>query len=119
MKPGIKLFIETENGEGFLGDGRFRLLRKIDETGSIRQASRELSRGYRKAWGDINRLEKRLGRKVVIRSRGGCGGGSARLTDFGREMLQAWERYRREVYREAEDLYRSHMEEIIEEGEER
>ncbi|MBD3180192.1 MAG: hypothetical protein GF417_11705 [Candidatus Latescibacteria bacterium] len=45
MKPGIKLFVQTENGEGFFGDGRFRLLKKIDESGSIRQASRELDRG--------------------------------------------------------------------------
>lgn len=117
MKPGIKLFLETENGEGLFGDGRFLLLRKIDESGSIRQASRELSRGYRKAWEDINRVEEKMGRKLVIRSRGGSGGGSARLTDFGRRMVEAWEQYRREVCREAEDSYRNHIEEIIEEVE--
>jgi molybdate transport system regulatory protein len=115
MKPGVKLFLQTEEGEGLFGDGRFRLLRKIDETGSIRQASRDLSRGYRKAWEDINRLEEKIGRKVVTRSRGGSGGGSARLTDFGRRMIEAWERYRKEVCSEAEISYRSHVEKIIEE----
>jgi len=117
MKPGIKLYIQTEDGEGFFGDGRFRLLKKIDESGSIRQASRELSRGYRKAWEDIRRLEEKIGRQVVIRNRGGCGGGSAELTEFGRKMVKAWERYRDEVCRGAENSYRNHIEEIIEEAE--
>jgi molybdate transport repressor ModE-like protein len=117
MKPGIKLFVQTEDGEGFFGDGRFRLLKKIDESGSIRQASRELDRGYRKAWEDIKKLEERIGRRVVIRNRGGCGGGSARLTEFGRRMVEAWEKYRREVVREAEDYYSNLMEDILKEEE--
>ncbi|MFO7914996.1 MAG: LysR family transcriptional regulator [Candidatus Krumholzibacteriales bacterium] len=113
MKPGIKLYIQTEEGEGLFGDGKFRLLRMIDESGSIRQASRELSRGYRKAWEDIRRLEEKIGRQVVKRSRGGCGGGSAELTEFGKRMVRAWERYRNEVCRGAENSFRNHIESII------
>jgi molybdate transport system regulatory protein len=117
MIPGVKLFIQTEEGEGFFGDGRFLLLRKIAESGSIRQAARELSRGYRKAWEDIRKLEARAGRQVVARHRGGPDGGSAQLTDFGRRIVAAWEKYRREVRREAEDSFRTHMKELIEEVE--
>ncbi|MBD3180191.1 MAG: hypothetical protein GF417_11700 [Candidatus Latescibacteria bacterium] len=54
---------------------------------------------------------------MVIRNRGGCGGGSARLSEFGRRMVEAWEKYRREVVREAEDYYSNLMEDILKEEE--
>ncbi len=34
---------------------------------------------------------------IVLRSSGGSDGGSTRLTTFGSELLEAWERYRNEV----------------------
>ncbi|MCK4537649.1 MAG: LysR family transcriptional regulator [Candidatus Krumholzibacteria bacterium] len=97
MEPGVKLYINTDEREGLFGDGKYLLLKAVSELGSLRKASIKLGRGYRKAWDDIRRTEEGLGRKIVLRSRGGSDGGSTRLTTFGSELLEAWERYRNEV----------------------
>jgi molybdate transport system regulatory protein len=97
MEPGVKLYINTDEREGLFGDGKYLLLKAVRDLGSLRKASIKLGRGYRKAWDDIRRTEEGLGRKIVLRSRGGSGGGSTKLTPFGSDLLEAWEKYRNEV----------------------
>ena len=51
--------------------------------GSISAAARELGMSYRYALERITIVEKRLGRSLVERTRGGKDGGGAKLTAFG------------------------------------
>jgi molybdate transport system regulatory protein len=97
MKPKARLYLDTVDGLNLFGDGRYRLLKTIDEEGSLSRATLTLSRGYRKAWNDIQNTERALGRKLVVSSRGGPGGGTTELTDFARRLLAGWQSYRREV----------------------
>ena len=44
-----RLWIETEKGM-FLGEGRYKLLKAIENTGSLRKAAKSLNMSYKKAW---------------------------------------------------------------------
>ena len=99
------------------GDGKWRLLRSVDEEGSIRKAAEKLGRGYRKAWGDIKRTENALGRKIVRKTRGGSTGGSTELTEFGRELLEGWQRYREAVMKGMDGAFEQYLSGLLERSE--
>ena len=99
------------------GDGKWRLLRSVDEEGSIRRAAEKLGRGYRKAWGDIKRTENALGRKIVRKTRGGSAGGSTELTEFGRELLSGWQKYREAVMKGMDGAFEQYLSGLLERSE--
>jgi molybdate transport system regulatory protein len=74
-----------------VGPGKARLLELIDETGSISAAGRAMAMSYRRAWLLVESLNIAFRAPVVAAHPGGRRGGGARLTPFGRELL---ERYR-------------------------
>ena len=88
-----KLWLSLKNGEGILGDGKWRLLNAINEFGSIAQAAVKLGISYRKAWGDLKKVEELLGIMVIERSRGGISGGSSVLTEQGISLIKAYEKF--------------------------
>jgi molybdate transport repressor ModE-like protein len=49
---------------------------------------------YRHAWGQIRKLEERLGIKFVETRVGGKGGGKADLTDVAKEFLSRYGKFR-------------------------
>ncbi len=117
VSPGIRLYLSDGGSEGMFGDGKWRLLRSVDEEGSIRKAAEKLGRGYRKAWGDIKRTENALGRKIVRKTRGGPTGGATELTEFGRELLSGWQRYREAVMEGMEGAFELHLSGLLERSE--
>lgn len=66
------------------------LLSAIKKFGSISLASRYIGKDYRTAWTKIDELEKSFGFKVIDRTFGGLGGGSAKLTLKGEILLQKY-----------------------------
>jgi molybdate transport system regulatory protein len=70
-----------------LGPGKVRLLDCISETGSISAAARKMEMSYRRAWLLIEELNAMFGRPVVETSAGGSGGGGAKVTDFGKKVV--------------------------------
>ncbi|MCD6416219.1 MAG: LysR family transcriptional regulator [Planctomycetes bacterium] len=91
MKVRGKIWIEAE-GEHVFGRGRAALLEALRAKGSIRAAAEQLDMSYRHAWAMINASEERLGRRLVDATRGGKSGGGARLTEFGRGLLDVFGR---------------------------
>ena len=114
VRPGIKLYLSDGENEGMFGDGKWRLLKTIEEEGSIRKAAERLGRGYRKAWGDIKRTEQSIGRKLVRKTRGGKGGGTTELTEYGRELLLAWRRYREAVLNGMDGAFEQYLAGLLE-----
>ena len=53
----IKLTLHTQ--ERFFGPGICELLEKIQQTGSIQAASKEMEMSYTKAWKILNRAERK------------------------------------------------------------
>lgn len=80
----IRLFFsETE----MIGPGKIALLERIDRTGSISAAGREMGMSYKRAWTLVEALNAMFRTPVVESARGGPGGGGATLTDTGRQVL--------------------------------
>ncbi len=84
-----KFWIETEEGLNILGEGKWQLLKKIQETGSLKAAVESMGHAYRQTWDNLQRIEERLGFKLIDKQRGGSRGGMTTLTRKG-EMLVAF-----------------------------
>lgn len=93
LKAHYKLWLSLKNGEGILGDGKWLLLRTIEEVGSIAKAAVNLGISYRKAWGDLKKVEDLLGMPVIERQRGGQSGGSSVLTEQGIYLIKAYSKF--------------------------
>lgn len=81
-----KAWLEKDN-KLLIGQGRARLLQKIDDNGSLTKAAEEMKMSYRHAWEIIKKINNRLGQDVVISKRGGVEGGKTELTDIGKKLL--------------------------------
>jgi len=93
-RPAFKLWLETEEGYVF-GPGVFNLLNRIEETGTLKEAARDLGMSYRYAWGLIRRAEDTLREPLISASKGGrLGGGSTEVTEMGRRLVEDFERLR-------------------------
>ena len=97
-----KIWLEA-SGEPVFGRGRRFLLEAIDAHGSINRAAFEVGISYRKAWGHIAAMEKRLGIRLVERQAGGRNGGGAALTSEARDFLRK--------FKELETGLREHIDE--------
>ncbi|EMA52097.1 TOBE domain-containing protein [Halococcus thailandensis] len=67
------------------------LLRAIDDHGSLNAAAGALGRSYSRSQRRVVELEEAFG-PLVVRERGGSGGGGSTLTDGARDLLAAFER---------------------------
>lgn len=74
-------------------DKRIDILRGIGRTGSISQAAREAGVSYKAAWQAVATLTNLAGVPLVERVVGGAGGGGARLTAAGEQLLQMAQAY--------------------------
>ncbi len=92
MEPRVKLWVEKD-GKLALSAYRVRLLRLIDETGSLAEAAERMGLSYRRAWGKLREIESNLGLKLVASEAGGAGGGGSRLTEDGRKLIEIFERF--------------------------
>jgi len=75
-----------------VGPGRANLLEAIGRRGSISAAARELGMSYRRAWLLVDAVNRAFRRPLVERAAGGRGGGGARLTAHGAEVLALYRR---------------------------
>jgi molybdate transport system regulatory protein len=96
---GVRLRVDLGPGSS-IGPGKVALLERIEASGSLSQAARELGMSYRRAWLLLDDLNHILGEPVSTASVGGAGGGGARLTQFGRRLIAAY----REVEQATHDL---------------
>jgi len=99
MQPRVKLWLE-QDGKLALSGYRVRLLRLIDETGSLADAAAQMGLSYRRAWGKLREIEANLGVKLVESEAGGAGGGGSRLTEDGRRLVEIFERFQRATERD-------------------
>ena len=94
MKAITKIVFLDENGEKFFGEGPSRLMRGIEETGSLRGAAASMGMAYTTALKLIGNAEKALGFRLTERVTGGKDGGGSHITPEGKEWLIRYETYR-------------------------
>jgi len=96
---GIKFWLEFED-KSILGSGWAALLYNIEKNkrGSLTQAAQECNYSYKYAWNILKRIEKRTGMTVVMTGKGGSGGGGwVKLNEWGRYLLQRYNKYSKEL----------------------
>lgn len=105
MKQVTKIQLLDENGEKFFGEGPCRLLRLVEETGSLRCAAASMEMAYSKALKLIKQAESALGYPLTQRSAGGRDGGGSTLTAAGRAFLRQYEAYRNACIQANRELF--------------
>lgn len=96
LKFNYKIWLETEDGENILGDGKYKLLKAIEETGSLKAAIEKLGLTYRKTWDNLKRIEQKLGFPLINPTRGGLEGGCTTLTQEGKHIIAIFEKFHSE-----------------------
>ena len=105
LKPQIRIMFRKAIA---MGPGKADLLRAIDETGSISAAARQMEMSYRRAWLLVDTMNQCLQNPHRWQPRLAAGGGGARITEFGKEVLDRYQRMEAKatasVARELEDF---------------
>jgi molybdate transport system regulatory protein len=106
-KPSCKVWIEC-NGKPVLGKGGAEILADINAEKSLTKAAEKAGMSYRYVWNYVQKIEKALGETIVETYKGGkTGGGGARLTKMGENLLSEYrqlEGYLNQVLAEAKGL---------------
>ena len=105
MKAVTKIIFYDDNGEKFFGEGPARLLRLVEETGSLRAAALTMEMSYSKALRLLQHAEAVLRYPLTTRRTGGRDGGGSRLTPKGKEWLGRYEAYRDACIQANRQLY--------------
>lgn len=98
----LRVSIVFESGAR-IGPGKAKLLESIRHSGSISAAAREMGMSYKRAWVLLDSINQAFTEPVVTAAPGGAGGGGARLTPFGAEVLERYNRIRDRAATNADD----------------
>lgn len=91
-KPIAKVWIEYE-GTPLLGKGGAEILEAIRREKSISKAAKKTGMSYRYVWSYLAKISKVLQEPIVETHRGGkAGGGGAKLTKLGENLLKEYRR---------------------------
>ena len=86
--PRPNLSIRVDLGAcGSLGPGKIALMEHISKHGSITTAGKEMGMSYRRAWLLVDEINHIFREPLVETQMGGSGGGGARLTKLGRDVV--------------------------------
>ncbi len=94
MRSVTRVYILNEQGEKFFGEGPYRLLRLVEEEGSLLQAAKKMEMAYSKAVRILKNAEASLGFPLLHRMTGGKSGGGSTLTEEGRSWADRYEAFR-------------------------
>ena len=86
-KLSCKAWIEYK-GKPLIGKGGAEILEAIDKENSLSKAAETLGMSYRYVWNYIQEIQSAMEEQIVETYKGGkSGGGGAKLTDLGRNLL--------------------------------
>ena len=87
------------------GSGIAELMERVEQTGSMSAACREMGMAYSKGWKIVRRAESQLGHPLMDGKRGGSGGGQMVLTDEARKLLSLYRKMEEEIDQLANDVF--------------
>lgn len=91
MKLNGRFWLEKDE-KSFLGSGRVELLKRIETTGSMNAAAKEMKMSYKAAWERVNSMNELADQPLIERKTGGKGGGGTKLTDYAYELIASYEK---------------------------
>ena len=86
-----------------IGPGKAQLLEQIEATGSISAAARAMGMSYRRAWLLVDTMNQCFREPLVETAAGGKGGGGARVSPLGHEVLARYNAMERQAAAAVED----------------
>ena len=92
LKLNYKIWIETDLHVSILGEGKWKLLTAIKETGSLKAAVESMGLSYRQTWTKLKEIEEKLGFPILEYSRGGAEGGHTSLTPQGEKIVEFFDK---------------------------
>jgi len=92
-----KIWMSDQEDHGILGDGKWQILKLIEEKGSMKAACDELGYTYRRTWGNLKKIEKFFGFPLLEKHRGGSEGGHTALTPEGTKLVRAFDHFHASV----------------------
>ena len=97
MKIKSKIWIESDEGI-IISEGRIKLLKLIETTGSLNKASKEMNISYQKAWKLVDASNKASKMPLIETQIGGNKGGGTVLTPYGKLLIDSFEKINRECW---------------------
>ena len=98
LAPRHKMWLSWD-GVFLMGPRYLRFLDAVERTGTIRAAGQVVGWSYRTCLNRIRQMERVLGARVLATTRGGAGGGGARLTSEARRLVKVFAHWRKEADR--------------------
>lgn len=108
-----KIWLSTKDGKGIMGDGKWKILKAIEEHRSLKAATRALDITYRRTWGDLKKIEKQLGFPLLEKTRGGKEGGRTNLTFEGKKLVNAFDEFHEKVDLIMDDAFQEFRQKLI------
>ena len=99
------LDISLRNGTALYDPRLSMLLHLVEQTRSVRDACSLMQISYSAAWNMLNHVEDKLGFPLVVRNRGGASGSGSLLTEKGKALMDAYDRFSAHLEQEARQLY--------------
>ena len=113
LQAHYKIWLSLKNGDGILGDGKWQLLSKINELGSISKAAEAIGISYRKAWGNLKKMEVLLNIPIIQKQRGGAkGGGCTVLTENGIKIITIYSKFHNNIELSFNNTFRKFLTEL-------
>ena len=92
LAPRHKVWLLAD-GLFLMGPNYLRFLRAVDQTGTIREAGKAVGWSYRTCLNRVRKMERALGRPVLLTARGGSTHGGSRLSADARRLVDGFERW--------------------------
>lgn len=103
MHPQVTL--RLANHKTFFERETATLLRRIEETGSVREACEHVGISYSKGWNIIHDAEDGVGCRIVERQPGGKNGGTAGVTMRGKKLIELYTQYENRMEEAAREIF--------------
>jgi molybdate transport system regulatory protein len=95
MRPRLKVWIESEDGQVALSEWRVAKLEAVGEHGALVAAARALGVPHRTAWQRVQEMETALGVRLLETTSGGVGGGgTSHLSPAALDLVRRYQAVR-------------------------
>jgi len=92
LRFNYKVWLETEDGEGIFGYGQMRLLKALDESGTLKTATEQTGLNFQKSMKKLKEIEAVLGFKIIqtVKTDGHKVTG---ITEKGKQLIRSIEEF--------------------------
>ena len=112
LRLSYKFWIETEDHQSVLGEGKWKLLKAIRDTGSLKAAVEKMGYTYRQTWQNLKNIEEKLGFPLIEKHRGGEKGGETRLTAKGEKIVAFFDQLYLRIEPEIEQCFQNMLSDL-------